>query len=107
MLILHRKVGNAQSVNGFIRQRLQYVISVEMVSPIRFQVQQAMQLLIGCIMSLKRKQKSQRKAGEVKVRNVLPNRKAYKKARWKRMAYRFDSTVNESKARRWKIMRLM
>jgi hypothetical protein len=40
-------------------------------------------------------------------RNVLPNRKAYKKARWKRMAHRFDPTVNEAKARRWKIMRLM
>ena len=41
------------------------------------------------------------------MRNVLPDRKAYKKARWKRMVYRFEKNIHPAKARRWKFMRLM
>lgn len=40
-------------------------------------------------------------------RNVSPNRKAYKKARWKRMLKRFDPFVHPKKIRAWKIMRMM
>jgi hypothetical protein len=69
----HNKVGNVLSVKGFIRQQLQCATTAETVFLIQFQAQLlVMQLLIGYIMSLKRKQKNRRKVGEV---NALDNSK--------------------------------